>query len=467
MNSKLEKLVNSYKYKSIGQRAGLHIIIVYAALCEFVTVIRCFKSVFWADEAFTFWISNMNIPDIIHTTSEDVHPPLYYFIVHYLVNIFGKSPFVYHIISVIAYTAMLILATTIIRKLFDTSGAILFITFLTILGNTTIQNIEVRMYSWAMLFVTIAFINLLFILGRNEVKYFAIYTIAILAASYTHYYAFLSVLIMTSALFIYALFRKKYRLRVVISCLLASIIYSPWLIILYRTFRQKKDDYWIKDIPSFVDCMSYIYKSEKALELLLLIITALIFVYVVFIKKTTEKYLIWIIIGLLSVLGTTLAGIAVSYIFRPLFQVKYMYPCISIIWLILIYCIKELQHGRIINFALTIVLLIMCGRLYYDRILSENEFQIEQDSTMSQIEGIISDKTLIVFDDESIDWRLVEYYFPHNPSRKTDKNDLTQLVNTDALNNYIVITDENALECDMCIQGRIGTDKLNIYIYSN
>ncbi|PIW73452.1 hypothetical protein CO005_01355, partial [Candidatus Roizmanbacteria bacterium CG_4_8_14_3_um_filter_34_9] len=46
---------------------------------------------FWRDEAFSYFMAKKNIFEMLLLTAKDFNPPLYYFILHFWMNIFGSS----------------------------------------------------------------------------------------------------------------------------------------------------------------------------------------------------------------------------------------------------------------------------------------------------------------------------------------------------------------------------------------
>ena len=44
-----------------------------------------------ADDTWSVWVSKLSLHDIVQTTAADVHPPLYYFLLHYWMAYFGTS----------------------------------------------------------------------------------------------------------------------------------------------------------------------------------------------------------------------------------------------------------------------------------------------------------------------------------------------------------------------------------------
>lgn len=54
-----------------------YIVVFYTIILFSLNIVRIFDNNFWEDEAFTIWLSRMNIANMISETAKDVHPPLY------------------------------------------------------------------------------------------------------------------------------------------------------------------------------------------------------------------------------------------------------------------------------------------------------------------------------------------------------------------------------------------------------
>src|SRR5262245_63645297 len=63
----------------------------------------------WLDEAFSLTIANSTPAYILETTSEDVHPPLYYFLLYGWVHGVGGTPWTGRLFSVVISLGLLIL----------------------------------------------------------------------------------------------------------------------------------------------------------------------------------------------------------------------------------------------------------------------------------------------------------------------------------------------------------------------
>ena len=132
---------------------GLHIAIIILGII-FVSI-PVFHSNLWFDESYSVGMANKSFIDIWNIGSNDVHPILYYWILHIIYLIFGTNLYLYRIISVIPLAILGVLGYTHIRKDFGEKEGILFSFFTFFLPINCVYSSEIRMYTWAMLFVTV------------------------------------------------------------------------------------------------------------------------------------------------------------------------------------------------------------------------------------------------------------------------------------------------------------------------
>src|SRR5688500_1460780 len=64
----------------------------------------------WLDEAFSISIAGSTIDYILETTSEDVHPPLYYFLLYGWVQLLGATEWTGRLFSVVASLGIILAA---------------------------------------------------------------------------------------------------------------------------------------------------------------------------------------------------------------------------------------------------------------------------------------------------------------------------------------------------------------------
>ncbi len=129
------------------------------------SVMLCFSNDIWYDELFTVGLAEHSYAELVRLTAADVHPPLYYCIVKLFSDLCkliipGAGTVIpAKIVSVMPYFILLLYAAVFIRKRFGMFVGGLFLFCVTAMPQLPAYTVEVRMYGWALLFVTAAFLH--------------------------------------------------------------------------------------------------------------------------------------------------------------------------------------------------------------------------------------------------------------------------------------------------------------------
>ena len=81
-------------------------------------LLGAFHTNIWFDEAYTVGLVNHSFSEIWQITGNDVHPPLYYWMLKIISLLFGSSILVYRLFSAVAIVILAILGYTHIKKYF-------------------------------------------------------------------------------------------------------------------------------------------------------------------------------------------------------------------------------------------------------------------------------------------------------------------------------------------------------------
>lgn len=240
----------------------LHIAIIILGVI-FISL-PIFHNNLWFDESYSVGMANKSFIDIWQIGSNDVHPILYYYILHLIYLIFGSNIYLYRFASMIPIAILGILGYTHIRKDFGKKVGILFSFFVFFLPISCVYSGEIRMYTYAMLFVTIMAIYAYRIYKNSTYKNWIIFAIFSLASSYTHYYGLATAGVVNLILFIYIVYKsiKLHKLNkqnkfitkelksFIISAVIQILLYLPWLFCLIKQFTGVSKGFWIQK-PSF------------------------------------------------------------------------------------------------------------------------------------------------------------------------------------------------------------------------
>ena len=429
-----------------------------AVLLAFPNFIRIFDNNFWGDEAFSIRLAKMSFADMIVATAEDVHPPLYYWILQIFYGIAGDNGIVYHFASVLPYLISMILALTVIRKWFSDSAAIIFMVLCSLEENAVNFNVEVRMYSWGALFLLLSFLALYRILRVNDTKAYAYFVLTSLACAYTHYYCLVSVTFFYFVLIVKALTeRKAYLGKVLIACLVTVAGYLPWCFVLLQTFKRTMSDFWMTQIPYVKECIAFFF-SGKMQYLLFAIMLLAIACYVWNERKNTAMVFL-VAAGVSSLFGTILIGNMVSRLFRPVFIVRYLYPVCVIAWMLMAIGIAGCKHRKWLTTILVIVLLSVRIPAYL-RVYQEEKVQdLLLGETLAATMEINEAEVIILTDLQSIEWTVAEYYYPNAECKFVDMTNIPIL--QEEKDYYLILSDElTEYEIEQFLQQGYGVETL-------
>ena len=245
------KRINILKYVHI---AIIVLGVLYILLPNFHTNL-------WFDESYSVAISKFSFQDIWNIGSNDVHPVLYYFILHIIGLFTNNSILSFRLLSVISIIILSIIGYTHIRKDFGDKVGIIFSFLVLFMPVVLVYSGEIRMYTFSMLLVTIMSIYgyRIYKSGVSN-KNWIIFSIFSLASAYTHYYALATALVINLALFIYFLVmnikQRNYEIkyikysgnlkRSIISAIVQIILYIPWLgTLIALTLKSSSGGFWI------------------------------------------------------------------------------------------------------------------------------------------------------------------------------------------------------------------------------
>ncbi len=273
----------------------------------------CFSNDIWYDELFTVGMAEHSYSELVRFTAADVHPPLYYCIVKLFVDLCKLiAPGVGTVIpakmvSVLPYFGLLLYAVVFLRRRFGLFVGGLFLFCVTAMPQLPAYTVEVRMYGWALLFVTAAFLHGYALIenyvnpraelektaagvvygstgavkpdsayGRSDAEepqagrqvrgrqlHGAALVIYGLAAAYTQYFACVAVVMVYLCLLLVFLFRDRRRVKEWFLYVAVSVIgYVPWLFALAGQLGAVSENYWILPLTwrSLGGCVKFLMK---------------------------------------------------------------------------------------------------------------------------------------------------------------------------------------------------------------
>jgi len=162
------------------------------------TVLRFYgttTSAIWCDEGSSLVLSGYPLSGIWEHAARDVHPPLYFMLLHGWIAVFGDSLFSIRTLSVLPGIATVGLGMWLMRLVATPRAALLAGLLLAMLPTAVRYSQEVRMYSLLGFWLIAATLALLYWVkspGKN--RYLVVYVLLMSAAFYTHYFTAFCVL---------------------------------------------------------------------------------------------------------------------------------------------------------------------------------------------------------------------------------------------------------------------------------
>lgn len=487
----IKKFITIIKSEKILYTVGIGV-----CLCNAVFM---FDNAIWGDEGFSILLARQNIGGILTGTAADVHPPLYYLVLKIAISILGESVLVLHLTSYLAFVGVCVLSVTFIRKNFGLLSAYLALFFTGLTEYGVIYSVEIRMYSWALLFITLTFCAAYKIIENREtnVKVWIVMSVFALFAGYTHYFALIAVAFMILGVFILCLVKKQNHVWRNISITVAVCVvgYLPWLVTMVTTVERTVGDFWLTSVPTFRECTDMFFGAMDYSHKLICFFAVLLFFYVLanvydvvknkisirdkfteVIEKETKIQLS--LLGIWTFIGTTILGILVSNNLQPVLLTRYLFPmvvlgAISLGVLVQYFSQREKLETAIVVVAIIIVVLVGKSGLnaYYNRYQIFCDRKWQTDEALEKINSYAEDGYVVMSDLAHFNWTVLEYYYPESFQDyiKVEENGIEvekaiMLVSKELEEDEICTLEREKYRIDYQGEGKI--DHVDFYLYS-
>lgn len=409
----MSKLYDSIddKYKDYLGKSLFVLSLFVLGLLVYLFVTKPFLHI---DERFTMGLLDISFKEMVHLTAIDVHPPLYYAFnlipVYILKGIFHlqfDKILLMKIMAVLPYVAIFIISLTKIRKDYGwLAGGLFAFTLLTMSDFFTMFSIG-RMYPLGMLFLLLAFLYACDILREPSLKKWLLLAFFSLCGAYTHYFVAVGLVVLYVILFIHFLMKNREELKNwLISTVVGIVLYIPWLLVLYKQMKSVHGSYWIEKITivEFVEFFSSIFtvNTEFMANIFLAIIAVAIFIVIIlkYYKSQGQEDSDIALLGILIFLGTIAVGVFMSFVFKPIFIVRYLAPATGIVWLAFSIFLSKFEFKKIIIPVVIVILLFSAFNLSgqiadinrnHDALVKDQQFldSINNNDSVVIIDGMV------------------------------------------------------------------------------
>lgn len=398
------------KMKQILEKKWFHILIIVVGAILISASI--FHTELWFDESYTMGLMQHDFAQIIAIDSTDVHPVLYYLMLKTFMLIFGQSAIVARIFSIIPAIIVGILGYNHIRKDFGAKVGLTFSFLMYFLPFMPNYAMEIRMYTWTILFVTVSAIYAYRITKENKLKNWLIFAIVNLLAAHCHYYGLATVAIINGLLFLYILLNKKikeektkkrYLIYFFIMAAIQILGYLPWLFVFVNQAKSVTQGYWIPlNLAETVIAPLGVQFHGSLGIMPAAIFTLLMYAYFIYqiicYKKQKQKLKI---VGYCLLVHFILyfAMLIVSITIKPIMYYRYMVITSGIVVFALAYLMAN-SKTKIQKIITTIVVMIILGLSIYDnsiRILTN--YDSNRGKEIQYLQEQYGENTILLYSD--------------------------------------------------------------------
>ena len=416
--------------EKINKTNKLHILIIVLGII-FISI-PAFHSNIWFDESYSVAIVKHSFSNIWNITGNDVHPALYYWLLHIVYLIFGQNILIYRLFSVLAIGILGILGYTHIKKDFGEKVGITF-TFLTyFLPIMCTYAQEIRMYSWACLIVTLMAIyayrfykNIENNEKNGRIKNLILFGVFSISCCYIHYYALVTTCLVNLLLLIYTIKKRKKDKTALIHFLILSgvqiLLYIGWIIYMISQLKHVSGGFWIEVglINTTVEVLSFQFKRQldtnfsfNIQTIVSLITSILMYIYIIFkiciLKKERKDIKPAILSG--GIYIGVIAIILLVSIVMPILYSRYLLVMTGMYIFALAYIISK-EKNKIVKFIIAVAIILLGIASNVENVM------INYDSSNSEVYNYIKSEIrqddIIVYSNIG-NGGVIAAYFPEN-----------------------------------------------------
>ena len=229
----------------------------------------------WFDEVFSVRIARLGVSEIVSLAARDVHPPLYYLLLHFWTKLFGDTEFAVRMLSAVFSGLTVFVVYRLALMLFNRRTAI-YTALLTALSPLQVFYAqEARMYALLACLSTISVYFFLRWLKDGERLPAVLYVISTALLLYTHLYALFVVLaqFLYFAMLLFVardVFRERWRAWLTM-CFITGLLFVPWMLIAFQQASRATGHFWIKE-PDWLAPLGTLIEYSGSLWVALLLL---------------------------------------------------------------------------------------------------------------------------------------------------------------------------------------------------
>lgn len=309
-----------------------------------------------AGEFFTLTLINFPISDLLNILGGDVNPPLYFLLLKALSKLTADFA-ILKVFSIIPYAIILFLSTFKLRKDYGWLTAGIFAFALAVMSEFLMTYSLLRPYSWAMLFILLAFVFFKDIITTADKKSFILFSIFAILASYTHYYGLIAAIVLYLILLFHIMTYNRDKIKyLAISVIATIILYAPWIPTSINLLESMNPIGSLTGDSIIQSLAHFAYSGDTLFSIITVFVFLIVLAAYLKEKDDERKYVLY---GTAAYFGTVLLVVLISFIIKPILATTGLVLASSILWLVISIMIGKIQNRRIFMISLALICLIM------------------------------------------------------------------------------------------------------------
>lgn len=229
--------------KKISLQTAHRVLLAVGAL---FFLLGSFQENIWFDESYTVGLVSHSIPDLVRIALTDVHPPLYYVMLWPVAALTGAWLPALRIFSALGAFLILLTGYTHIRRDFGEKTGFWFSLLALLTPSLFEYSYQIRMYTWAALFVLWGAIYARRFFFTPSWKNGILFVLSLVAGAYCHHYGLAAACMVNVVLFCFLLVRKRAAVLPWLGCGVAQIgLFVPGILFFARQVSMVSQGYWI------------------------------------------------------------------------------------------------------------------------------------------------------------------------------------------------------------------------------
>lgn len=367
-----------------GRRETRYVLMAILSIYMFLLAWKNYS--IWNDEWFTLNAVSQSWEGMWNILADDlVHPPLYYVLLKLFLDLFHLSHLnailFAKLFSVIWVILLFVWGSKLIERRFGAIPALLFVALLS--GNMAVcYSVEIRMYSIAMCFTTLAYLYAGELVSNPDTKKWCLFFVCSLIGAYTNYFSIIAL----SLIWIWLLIRKwkcsdRYCWWICFG--LMTLLYIPW-IITFISHAKSVTDYNVPlSLRRIISFFAFPFSCHnRYISIITIVVAAMLSAYIMFVKRDEFAE-----IGVFSFLWVGVACIISSVAFDKFFIGRYLLPALGVLCAGIAVGTRNLRYRNSILFVICIVDVMALffiaevessDRKYMDNLIRDTESMDEQ-----------------------------------------------------------------------------------------